>query len=142
VFYGAMHAAPRLASRAATWFANAERGGAPGHAQKAYRAAYRHDSTSFRAVIASSFFVLLLAMALLVGGHAAIDPILRSAAAARDARSTADLVFAMPDGKFCRHMSFDNATAGIVEGTVRPCEEDIAKGQPRTTARGFAWGER
>jgi hypothetical protein len=95
--------------------------------------------TSLRAVIASSLFLVLLAATLLVGGHAAIDPLLQSVASARNPRGAADFVFSMPDGKFCRHMSFDNTTSQIIEGAVEPCPENIVKEHFRTS-RGFAWG--
>ena len=52
-------------------------------------------------------------------------------------------VVAMPDGKFCRHMSFDNTTASMVEGTIVPCTTDITRDSRSAVAaapRGFAWG--
>jgi hypothetical protein len=83
---------------------------------------------------------MLLAAALLVGGHAAIDPLLRSAAAARDARAVGDVVYSMPDGKFCRHMSFDNLTSEMIEGTVVPCPDSVVRDEFRNKTAGFAWG--
>jgi hypothetical protein len=97
-------------------------------------------ATSTRAVIASSTFLVLFAGTLLVGGHAAIDPLLRSVAQARESRAVGDIVYTMPDGKFCRHMSFDNATAEMTENAIAPCQNDIARNRPRES-RGFAWGE-
>jgi hypothetical protein len=100
-------------------------------------------ATSSHAVIISSIFIGLLAAAVLVGGHAAIDPLLRSTLAARDAGARGDVVVTMPDGRFCRHLSFDNATADIVERTVEPCKGDITRGNAVPSApRGFAWGQR
>jgi hypothetical protein len=99
-----------------------------------------HRATPFRAIIASSVFLALLAMTLLVGGHAAIGPLLRSAMAERDAKAVGDIVFAMPDGRFCRHMSFDNATAEMTESAVGPCPDIAARGGGR--AKSFAWGEK
>jgi hypothetical protein len=101
---------------------------------------------STRAVIVSSLFLVLIAAALLIGGHAAIDPLLRSAAAARQsparqANGRGDVVYTMPDGVYCRHMSFDNATAEVVEGTVEPCSEDIAHGRS-SSSNGFTWDTR
>jgi len=83
----------------------------------------------------------LFTTALLFGGHAAINPLLRMATAARSSQSIADIVLPMSDGKFCRHMSFDNATAEMKEGDVEPCPDDIVRGQFRRTGRGFTWGE-
>jgi hypothetical protein len=100
--------------------------------------------SSIRAVIASSVFIILLAAALLAGGHAAIDPFLHPSLDMADARGSSDVVVTMPDGKFCRHMSFDNTTASMVEGTIVPCTVDIARDKrPAVTQeRGFAWSMR
>lgn len=93
-----------------------------------------------RAIIASSAFLVLLAATLLIGGHAAIAPLLRSVMAARDERAVGDIIYPMPDGKFCRHMSFDNTTAEIVEGAIAPCPDGISRIHIHT-AKGFAWGQ-
>lgn len=88
-------------------------------------------------------FIVLLAAALLFGGHAAVDPFLHRSADALDARGSSDVVVTMPDGKFCRHMSFDNTTASMVEGTIEPCKVDITRDRgsaASTPPRGFAWG--
>jgi hypothetical protein len=81
---------------------------------------------------------VLFTAALLIGGHAAIDPILQSAVDARETKGTGDVVVTMPDGIFCRHMSFDNVTAEISEGGIERCTKDIAGNRPHT-GRGFAW---
>ena len=95
-----------------------------------------------RAVIVSSLFFILLAASLLFGGHAAIDPLLRSVIAARAGAATGDFVSAMPDGKFCRHMSYDNATSELIEGTVERCPDDMVREHFRdASGKGFAWGE-
>ena len=96
--------------------------------------------SSIRAVIASSVFIILLSAALLAGGHAAIDPFLHSSDTA-DVRGASDVVVTMPDGKFCRHMSFDNTTGSMVEGTISPCTVDITRDKRPavTTQKGFAW---
>ncbi len=98
--------------------------------------------TSFRAVIVSSFFFVFIATALLLGGHAAVvDPLLRSVIAARSPQQIGDIVYVMPDGRFCRRMSFDNITAEVVESTVEPCPGDIPRDIFRTK-QSFAWGGR
>jgi hypothetical protein len=94
---------------------------------------------SGRIAIVSSLFLVLVGAALLVGGHAAIDPLLKSAVAAREAKAVGEVVFAMPDGIFCRHMSFDNATAEVTESTLERCANNIVREHSRA-ARGFAWG--
>ncbi len=84
---------------------------------------------------------MLVVLVLLVGGHFAIDPLLQSAAAAREARRVGDIVYSMPDGGYCRHLAFDNATAEISERTVEPCAKSVGAAQARAT-NGFAWGAR
>jgi hypothetical protein len=142
LFSGQMRVVKRTSAEAATWFADADRAPAKSPANKAPQARLSDDgATSTRAVVASSVFIVLLAAALLAGGRAAIDPFLRSAMNERDARANGDVVVTMPDGKFCRHMSFDNATASMVEGTVEPCSFDITRDNgPPAPPRGFAWG--
>jgi hypothetical protein len=101
------------------------------------------SATSTRAVIASSAFIVLLVAALLIGGHAAIDPLLHRSLDFGDARGSGDVVVTMPDGKFCRHMSFDNTTASMIEGTIEPCRVDITRDRGAAVSsppRGFAWG--
>lgn len=95
--------------------------------------------TSLRAIIVSSFFLALFAVTLMVGGHAAIDPLLRAAMEAREARGVGNIIYPMPDGKFCRHLSFDNATAEVLEGKIEPCPENMTQREFRHP-RGFSWG--
>jgi hypothetical protein len=140
MFDAAMHAAPRGSSeQTATWFVEADRVSANPRARKFLRMGGGDDATSAHAAIVSSLFLVVLAASLLFGGHAAIDPLLRSAAAARDAKAVGDVVYSMPDGKFCRHMSFDNLTAEMVEGTVVRCPDDVVRDEFRNKTSGFAW---
>jgi len=115
-------------------------------ARKAREARLPDDgATSGRAVIASSVFIVLLSIGLLFGGRAAIDPLLRPSPDIGDARGTSDIVVTMPDGKFCRHMSFDNTTASMNEGRIVPCTIDITRDNRSVVAappRGFGWGGR
>jgi hypothetical protein len=141
LLYGAMRAAGKAGPLSTTWFTEPAPVRAPPRTRKTLRARLADDGvTSARAVIASSLFFVFLATALLVGGHAAIDPLLRSVIAARDAKEIGAVVYTMPDGKFCRHMSFDNQTAEIVEGALEPCTNDISRDNHRS-AKGFAWGQ-
>ena len=45
----------------------------------------------------------------------------------------------MPDGIFCRHMSFDNVTAEMTEGAIERCADDIARAA-RPCVEGFCLG--
>jgi hypothetical protein len=97
-------------------------------------------ATSLRAIITSTLFLALFANCFaMLGGRAALAPLLRSAAAARQTSVIADVVLTMPGGRYCRHMSFDNASAEITEGGVEACP-DRARPINTRTARGFAWG--
>jgi hypothetical protein len=137
VFYGAMHAAAPVALEPGSRFVQVT---ANPRARSTQARLAEERATSARAVIASSLFLMLLAATLLVGGHAAIDPLLRSVIAARETKAVGDVLYTMPDGIFCRHMSFDNATAEVAEGAIERCPTDISKGRARTS-KSFAWGE-
>jgi hypothetical protein len=140
VFYGGMNATKGARLQAPSWFGPPDHVGTGARKRSAVRARRSGDSaTSLRAIIASSAFLVLFSVSLMIGGHAAIDPLLRSAMAARETKDIGDVVFPLPDGKLCRHMSFDNATAEVVEGRIGPCPENLAKGAFRSY-RGFAWG--
>ncbi len=94
-----------------------------------------------RLAVVLSLFLVLLAAAALVGGRAVIDPMLGAAAEAREANRVGDIVFTMPDGAVCRHLSFDNTTAEISESSAARCPEARPRGgEPARSAKGFAWG--
>ncbi len=102
----------------------------------------RHAKTR-RIVIVLLLFLGPLAAALLIGGHAIVDPVLRAAADAREANRVGDIVFTMPDGAFCRHLSFDNQTAELTESAAAECPEAKPRGRgPVRSSGGFAWGAR
>ena len=134
-----MSAADSASREAAAWFVEADHVSVTALARRRSRARIDEErAKSGRIVIVASLFLVLLAAALLVGGHAAIDPLLQSAAAAREAKGAGAVVYTMPDGIFCRHVSFDNVTAEITEGAIQRCGNDIAGNRPRSN-RGFAW---
>jgi hypothetical protein len=94
-----------------------------------------------RVAVVMALFLVLLAAALLTGGRAVLDPMLHAAAEVREANRVSKIVFRMPDGAFCRHLSFDNKTAELTGGAVEHC----ARIDPRDPARptnGFTWGAR
>jgi hypothetical protein len=136
-----MYGGERSNAKAAAWSADANRAGAAPRRRNGPRIIVDDGATSVRAVIVSSLFFILLAASLLFGGHAAIDPLLRSVMAGRGDTATGDFVYALPDGKFCRHMSFNNATSEIVEGTIQRCPDDMVREHFRDKGKGFAWGE-
>jgi hypothetical protein len=94
-----------------------------------------------RVAIVLSLFLTFLAAALLIGGRAFIDPMLRAAAEARQSKRMGEVVFTMPDGAFCRHLSFDNRTAEISESTLDRCPEARPRSKESVNVKkGFAWG--
>jgi hypothetical protein len=127
--------------------ANSAALGAPAHAAGA-RAFVRRPPRSrrngeqgktARVAVVLSVFLALLAMALLIGGRAVIDPLLEAAAKQRENHRKGDIVFTMPDGTLCRHLSFDNKTAELSEGGVQHCANDKLTDRA-TTGKGFTWG--
>ena len=123
------------AQKSATWFIEPNRAStAP---LKKLHARARLGGT--HVVIVFSVFLVLFAATLLIGGHAAIDPILQAAAEARDSRNAGDIVYTMPDGKFCRHLSYDNVTGEQTGGDIRPCDNDILARSHVRSYRHFTW---
>jgi hypothetical protein len=126
---------------AGAWFVEADHVSVTALARRRWRARlYDERAKSGRVIIVSSLFLTVIAATLMMGGHAAIDPLLQSAMAAREPKGTGDIVMTMPDGIFCRHLSFDNVTAEINEGAIERCPDDIARNRARSSNHGFAWG--
>ena len=71
-----------------------------------------------RAVIVSTLFLVLFATGFCL---AAMPRSIRCCAwrpTAQHSEAVGDIVLPMPDGKFCRHMSFDNTTAEMIGGAL------------------------
>jgi hypothetical protein len=49
-----------------------------------------------------------------------------------------DVVYTMPDGVFCRHMSYDNVTGVQTGGSLQRCDSDIVRDRGRSNSR-FTW---
>ena len=132
-----MRAGQRAGTDAVSWVAAADHASA--RARRAARA-YRDDqrAKSARLAVVLSLFLVVLAAALLVGGRVVIDPMLQSAAQARAINRVGAIIYTMPDGIFCRHLSFDNVTAELTEGGVEKCEGPTAGRANRISD--FAWG--
>jgi hypothetical protein len=134
-----MQATKEASLKAGSRLAESDRAGMPRGLRAAPSRMDEDGTASTRVLIAASLFLVVLTPALLVGGRAGIDPLLRSAMAARDARSAGDVVYAMPDGIHCRHVSFDNTTAEIAESSIQHCPDDMVRERTRG-GMGFAWG--
>ncbi len=141
-FYCSMRANDTAGTETVSWFVEAECLSQPVPRRMPSRATLvEARATSKRVVIASSLFLVLLGAALLIGGHAAIHPLLKTAMASREAKGVGDVVYAMPDGIFCRHIAFDNATADVTESALERCPSDIARNRVHSGPT-FAWGSR
>ena len=126
-----MSAAEKVSRDAGAWFVEADHVSVTALARRRSRARMDEErAKSGRVVIVSSLFLVLFTAALLIGGHAAIDPLLQSAVDARETKGTGEVVWTMPDGIFCRHMSFDNVTAEITEGGIERCTKRHCRKSP------------
>jgi hypothetical protein len=140
LFYQEMRAGERASTTATSWSGTPDRGRVAVRRSTRVRRDEQHTKNT-RVVIVLSSFLAFLAAALLIGGRAFIDPMLRAAAEARQTNRTGDIVFTMPDGAFCRHLSFDNKTAEITESAVDRCPEARPRfKEPVSSKKGFAWG--
>jgi hypothetical protein len=138
-FHAGMRARQDSSTDPGAWFINANRVSLASLVRKRSRARRSDEPAgSDRVVIVSSLFLVLFATALLIGGRAEIAPLLQSAAEAREANSAGEVIYTMPDGIFCRHMSFDNVTALETEGPIERCRSDIAGDRGRASP-GFSW---
>ena len=144
VLYGGMQASHAAATRPtgtkADWLAVAA-GRVAG--RKLYRWSMRarrdeQRAKKIRTAVVLSLFMLFLVGALLLGGRAAIDPLLQAAGDGREARREGQIILTMPDGIYCRHVAFDNTTGAFSERTVEQCANDISKPRTRESI-GFAW---
>jgi hypothetical protein len=139
-FHAAMDASRTRQTQAGSWFVEADPVSVTALARRHSQARLDDErAKSVRIAIVASLFFVLLAATLLIGGHAALDPLLQSAMAARQSRGVGEVVYTMPDGVFCRHMSFDNITADVNEGTLERCSNDVAAGPRLRPSRSFAW---
>jgi hypothetical protein len=104
------------------------------------RADERINSLAF-AVTAALLFVLV-AGAVMFGGRITIAPLLlHNGANASDTDRTGSIVYAMPDGVFCRRMAFDNATAEVTSVAVERCPGAIGVADGPEPGK-FHWGQR
>jgi hypothetical protein len=125
--YGSMSRNGRAGKDVGAWFVEANRVNVASLIRERGAGPDEGGAKSGRVFIVTSVFLLLLAVGLLLGGRAAIDPLLDSAMAGRQANATGDLVYTMPDGVYCRRLSFDNVTAEVTEGGIERCSEEATR---------------
>ena len=138
-FDSGMSAGKNAATDSAQWYVQAERARRLGHVSHATLDEKRANSLAL--IITTSLLFVLLASALMVGGHAVISPLLRAPAVTGNTHNRGDVVYTMPDGTFCQHMTFDNTTGRITSGGIDRCDPDSGRGAANTGA-GFKWGSR
>ena len=79
-------------------------------------------ANSLALAVTTALLFVLVAAAVMFGGRAALAPLLpRDAATMLKANRTGAIVYAMPDGVFCRRMAFDNTTAEVTSVAVERC---------------------
>ena len=128
-----MHAASHLT-------ANARK--LPAKAQRDLRRSHEGRVNFLQAIIASSFFVVVLGVTLFLGAVMAVGAFRSwsgSDSMTSDGR-TGRVARPLNDGTFCHYMVFDNKTALAVEDRVGRCDEGKPKPKlerPRT----FSWGK-
>ena len=96
---------------------------------------------SLALAITSALLFVLVAGAFMFGGQAAIAPLFNRDAIAREVNRTGTIVYAMPDGSFCRRMTFDNATAEVTSVAVERCPGALDVVGGPVPGR-FEWGHR
>jgi hypothetical protein len=98
--------------------------------------------TFWRAVIASSFFALVLGASVFLGALMMVGTLGgqdSSNLLTADGR-TARFARTLSDGTRCHYMVFDNRTAQTVEDRIGRCDEGKPKPKPERPAA-FSWGK-
>lgn len=143
VLYCAMHGSAQGDSQAAAALAAAQRiAGRRRPRRKTLSRRREQRATSAWFAFAFSLFLTLAVSALLTGGRAVIHPLLESIAKSRDTQPVGEILYALPDGLFCRRSSIDNATGEVSGGDVERCPAHVGRLAPPRESRGFAWGGR
>ena len=130
------------ATDSAHWYVQSDHVRRIGHGLHATHASLNdRRANSLALIITTSLLLALFASALMVGGHAIISPLLRAPAvgSGEGTNNRGDIVYTMPDGTFCQHMTFDNATGRITSGGINRCDPDADSGSGNR-GTGFKWG--
>ncbi len=128
------------ATGSAQWYVQADHVRRLGHGLHATHAGFNdRRANSLALIITTSLLLVLFASALMVGGHAIITPLLRAPAVdGASLNRRGDIVFTMPDGTFCQHMTFDNSTGQMSPGGINRCDPDADSGSG-SRGTGFKW---
>jgi hypothetical protein len=137
-----MSAAKHTATDSAQWYVHPDRSRRFGHGVHVSHVSLdERRANSLALIITTSLLFVLFASALMVGGHAIISPLLRAPAVTGNTNNRGDIVYTMPDGAFCQHMTFDNTTGRITTGSVDHCDSGFGGGGG-SLSPGFKWGSR
>jgi uncharacterized membrane protein YgcG len=142
VFYGGVSAACHDGSEMIEWLAKGDK-------EKALRRAgarsqariHERRTNSLGVVIITVLLFILVAAALTAGGNVFISRHLQSTSAERKAMETGDIVVAMPDGVYCRHLVFDNRSGKVSGAKIEQCSSAADIGSDSSGSR-FRWGRR
>ena len=141
-FSGGMSAGPTESGETMDWYVEPTHHGAQRTALSRRHRRAEERSNSLALALTTALLVVLVAGAVMFGGHAAIAPLLaRDAAPGSDTDRTGSIVYAMPDGVFCRRMAFDNTTAEVTSVAVERCPGGIGVAEGPGAGK-FVWGRR
>jgi hypothetical protein len=140
-FDSAMSVGKPTATDGAQWYVQADHVRRFGHGLHATHAGLDDKrANSLALIITTSLLFVLLASAVLVGGRAVISPLMHpSAVTGNTTNNRGDIVYTMPDGMFCQHMTFDNTTGRITTGGMDRCDPST-EGDGGRLSTGFKWG--
>ena len=121
-FAGCMSAGRTEDGETMAWYVEPGHFGAPRTVLRRRRRRSDGRVNSLAVAVTAALLFVLVASAVMFGGRTALGTLLpRDGATASDADRTGSIVYAMPDGVFCRRMAFDNATAEVKSIAVERC---------------------
>jgi len=136
-----MSAGKHAATDSAHWYVHPDHARHFGRGLRALQADLdERRANSLALIITTSLLFVLFASAVMVGGRVIISPLLRESAVTGGVNDRGDIVYTLPDGTFCQHMTFDNTTGRITPGGIDRCDPGLGDGADRPTA--FKWGAR
>jgi hypothetical protein len=138
-FDSGMSAGKHGAADRAEWYVQPDHGRRFGRGLYASHAGFEDKrANSLALIVTTSLLFVLFASAVMVGGHAIISPLEREPAVVGNSNDHGDIVYTMPDGTYCQHMTFDNATGRITSAGINHCDPDLDSGGGGFST-GFKW---
>jgi hypothetical protein len=138
--YGGASASRHDGSEMIGWLAKGDEAKAPRRAGARSQArSHERRANSLGVGIITVLLFILVAAALTAGGNVFISRHLQSTSAERKAMETGDIVMAMPDGVYCRHLVFDNRSGKVSGAKIERCSGAADIGSDSSGSR-FQWG--